>query len=141
MSSSKLPNRWHLLHSHEGRQDPVPATLDFDSEDLVPAGGKFTFEAFRVGDSPLHTVMQWPFRPIAFSYPAKDILPLNAWTLESVWIQEEEQILGYIPLEGMLGAVLQLRSCPTGSKVKIRVCNEAKEARRIRLSILGRALR
>jgi hypothetical protein len=132
-----------LLGAHFlNRQDPVPTVLDFESQDSVPPGEECELFTFTVGDSLPMIVLPWPFRPFAFAIPAKRIHPITSWTLVSMRIYKEEQVMiGRVPLEGLIGYPLCSYSGPTGSELRIRVCNEANVARRFRIALLGSALR
>jgi len=127
------------IHPHE-RVDPKPACLDFDSGGEVEGGARVKLETFKVGDSPELHVLPWPFRGQHFTLPAKGALPLDRWVLEGLSLHGEEQLMGFMLLTGLLDVALVLRGCPTGSKVVLRLCNEASAPRRVRLSLRGARL-
>jgi hypothetical protein len=121
------------------RLRPLLTVLNFGTRNDAAPGGICELSTFTVGDSLPMALLPWPFRPFAFVIPLK-ALPLDAWTLRSLLIQEEEQVMSDLPLASLIGFPLFCHSCPTGSEIRIRVCNEASAVRPFRIALLGSAL-
>ena len=139
MSQRKRELMLGIPYAHDW-VDPKPAALDFDSSGEVAVYESVKVECFRVGDSPDLHVLPWPFRATHFALPAKGVTPLDGWVLEGLTLNGEEQVMGFLPLVGLINTPLALRGCPTGSKVVMRLHNEAATPRRCRISLRGSRL-